>query len=136
MLIQKDYRQQKIRKSDFMEFEEIENGIKATVPLITEDDIKVINNDFDGIINRFSKMIIKEKDLALAQYIIKTQQEQINELKTNSIPKKKIEDKIKELKENIPYLSKFKDWKNKEYTNEDIIDNIIQVLQELLEEDK
>ena len=106
------------------------------MPLITEEDIRKINNDFDGIINRFSKMIIKEKDLALAQYIIKTQQEQINELKTNSIPKKKIEDKIKELKENIPYLSKFKDWKNKEYTNEDIIDNIIQVLQELLEEDK
>ncbi len=80
-----------------MELEEIENEIKVTVPLITEEDIRKINNDFDGIVDRFSKMIIKEKDLAIAQYIIKEQQEQINELKRNSIPKKKIEDKIKEL---------------------------------------
>ena len=67
-----------------MEFEEIEDGIKITVPLITEEDIRVINNDFDGIVNRFSKMIIKEKDLAIAQYIIKRQQEQIEEQKRNS----------------------------------------------------
>ena len=52
----------------------------------------------------------------------------------NSIPKKKIENKIKELKENISYLSKFNDWKEKDYTNKDIIENIIQTLQELLED--
>ena len=50
-----------------------------------------------------------------------------------SIPKKKIEDKIKEIKENISYLSKFNDWKEKEYTNEDITNYNIEVLQELLE---
>ncbi len=78
-----------------MEIEKTEFGFKATVPLITEDEMKIINNDFDNIINKFLKMIIKDKDLATAQYIIKKQQEQINKLKTNSISKKKIEDKIK-----------------------------------------
>ena len=58
------------------------------------------------------------------------------DLLQNSIPKQKIEDKIKELKENISYLSKFKDWKEKDYTNEDIIENIIQTLQELLESEE
>ena len=74
-----------------MEIEKTEFGFKATVPLLTEDEMKKINDDFDNMINKFLDMIIKDKDLATAQYIIKKQQEQINELKRNSIPKKKIE---------------------------------------------
>lgn len=118
-----------------MEFEEIKNEIKATVPLITEDDIRVINNDFDGIVNRFSKMIIKEKDLAKAQYIIKKQQEQIKELKRNSIPKKKIKDKIEEYEELVEDFEKtdnsgrFKRTKSIDYYK-------LEVFKELLEEDK
>ena len=84
-----------------MEIEKNEFGLKATVPLITEDEIKTINNDFDSTIDKFIKIIIKDKDLAIAQYIIKKQQEQINELKRNSIPKKKIEDKIKKVQNMI-----------------------------------
>ena len=80
-----------------MEIEKTEFGFKATVPLITEDEMKIINNDFDSTINKFLKMIINDKDLAIAQYIIKKQQEQMNELKRNSIPKKKIEDILQEL---------------------------------------
>ena len=64
-----------------MELEKTEFGFKVTAPLITEDEMKIINNDFDNTINKFLKMIIKDKDLATAQYIIKRQQEQINELK-------------------------------------------------------
>ncbi len=79
-----------------MEIEKTINGIKATIPLITEDEMKKINVDFDNIINKFLDMIIKDKDLAIAQYIIKKQKEQINQLKRNSIPKKKIEDKKEE----------------------------------------
>ena len=78
-----------------MEIEKTEFGFKATVPLITEDEMKIIDSDFDNTINKFLKMIIKDKDLATAQYIIKKQQEQINELKTNSISKKKIEHDLK-----------------------------------------
>ena len=110
-----------------MEFEEIENGLKATVPLITEEDIRVINNDFDGIVNRFSKMIIKEKDLAKAQYIIKKQQEQIEELKRNSIPKNKVEDEIKLItgRDDFDYVGT--EWRESE---------VVDYLKELLEEDK
>lgn len=48
------------------------------------------------------------------------------------IPVQKIKDKIEELKNNIDYLKQFKDWYEKDYTNEDIINNILEVLQELL----
>lgn len=50
----------------------------------------------------------------------------------NSIPVQKIKDKIEKLKNNIDYLKQFKDWYEKDYTNEDIINNILEVLQELL----
>ncbi len=54
--------------------------------------------------------------------------------KINVIPVKKVQDKIKELNDNKGYLKKFRDWTEKEYTNEDIIQNCIEVLEELLEE--
>lgn len=49
------------------------------------------------------------------------------------IPKQKVKNKIEELNNNRPYLMKFEDWRKKEYTNEDIIQNCIEVLEELLE---
>ena len=57
----------------------------------------------------------------------------LEKLQKETVYKKKIEDKLEEIKENISYLSKFNDWKEKDYTNKDIIENIIQTLQELLE---
>ena len=50
------------------------------------------------------------------------------------VSKDKIREKIKELKDNRPYLSKFDDWKEKEYTNEDINNMCVEVLEELLGE--
>ena len=61
---------------------------------------------------------------------IKRIQEYINK---KYIPVQKVKDKIEELKNNIDYLKRFKDWNEKDYTNEDIINNILEVLQELLE---
>ena len=116
-----------------MEIEKTEFGLKATVPLITEDEIKTINNDFDSTIDKFIKIIIKDKDLAIAQYIIKKQQEQINELKRNSIPKIKIEDKIKELvkKLNEPNNDR---WEKEDSIYYDKLKVQIKTLQELLED--
>lgn len=59
---------------------------------------------------------------------------QFEEYMNQFIPKQKVKDKIEELNNNRPYLMKFEDWRKKEYTNEDIIRNCIEVLQELLEE--
>ena len=54
------------------------------------------------------KTRLKEKDLAMAQYIIKKQQEQIEELKRNSIPKNKVEDEIKVItgRDDFDYVGK------------------------------
>lgn len=48
-----------------------------SVPLITDEDIRNINNNFDSIINEFTKQIVVQKDLAIAQYIIKKQQAEL-----------------------------------------------------------
>ena len=48
------------------------------------------------------------------------------------VNKDKIREKIKELKDNRPYLSKFDDWKEKEYTNEDINNMCVEILEDLL----
>ena len=48
------------------------------------------------------------------------------------VNKDKIREKIEELKDNRPYLSKFDDWKEKEYTNEDINNMCVEVLEDLL----
>lgn len=50
------------------------------------------------------------------------------------VSKDKIREKIKELKDNRSYLSKFDDWKEKEYTNEDINNMCVEVLEDLLGE--
>ena len=112
-----------------MELEETEFGFKATIPLITEDEMKKINDDFDNTINKFLDIIIKDKDLATAQYIIKKQQEQINELKRNSISKKKIEKLIKELKTYLKYAVKYANTTEQTYTSIEL-----NILQELLKD--
>ena len=55
-----------------------------------------------------------------------------SDLEENYISKDKIRKNIKELKDNRPYLSKFDDWKEKEYTNEDINNMCVEVLEDLL----
>ena len=70
------------------------------------------------------KAIHKEYELGRAQA----------EYEVNEYWKSLIKEKIEELKNNIPYLSKFSDWKEENYTNEDMINEEILVLQELLEE--
>ena len=57
-----------------------------------------------------------------------------SDLEENYISKDKIRKNIKELKDNRPYLSKFDDWKEKEYTNEDINNMCVEVLEDLLGE--
>lgn len=92
--------------------------------------------------NSYIDLVMKSGKKAFE--IINKQQKEIEELKSktqiisplyikeNYISKDEIRKKIKELNDNRPYLSKFDDWKEKEYTNEDIIDNCVQALEELL----
>ena len=55
-------------------------------------------------------------------------------LEENYISKDKIRKNIKELNDNRPYLSKFDDWKEKEYTNEDVTNKCVEILDDLLGE--
>ena len=56
-----------------------------------------------------------------------------NSYQGNCISKEKVKDKIEELNNNRQYLSQFKDYKEKDYTNEEVVNNCVEVLQELLE---
>ena len=55
-----------------------------------------------------------------------------SDLEENYISKDRIRKNIKELNNNRPYLSKFDDWKEKEYTNEDVTNKCVEILEDLL----
>lgn len=55
-----------------------------------------------------------------------------SDLEENYISKDRIRKNIKELNDNRPYLSKFDDWKEKEYTNEDVTNKCVEILEDLL----
>ena len=67
---------------------------KIKIPLITEEDIKSIDNNLNSIIEEFIELRIKDKDLALSQYIIQKQQ------KENKKYKEVINKAIKYIEEN------------------------------------
>ena len=62
-----------------MNKEEIEKDIKftASIPILTQEEINGIDMNMNEFINQFTKMIVKEKDLVIAQYIIKKQEDKI-----------------------------------------------------------
>ena len=78
---------------------------------------------------------INEKDKLLKfsrNYINKLEQDLFENANNYVVSKEAIREKIKELKDNRPYLSKFDDWKEKEYTNEDVTNKCVEVLEDLL----
>ena len=60
---------------------EVEINLSNKIPLITEDELRTINNNFESIIKQFTGTFVNDKDLAIAQYIIKKQQEEIDKYK-------------------------------------------------------
>lgn len=102
--------------------------LSIKVPLITEEEIRYIDNNMETIVDTITKQIISDKDLAIAQHIIqKLQQEneankkRIEELEEenkkksvgiiclqeeleNSISKAKVKEKIRSLDIKITYI--------------------------------
>lgn len=74
------------------------------------EELEEINNELEA-----------EKSEAIRRYNFET------------ISIQKVKDKIEELNNNRQYLSQFKDYKEKDYTNEEVVNNCVEVLQELLE---
>lgn len=58
---------------------EVKLSIK--VPLITDEDLRIIDNNYDSIIKQFLETVVTDKDLAIAKYIIKKQQEELDKYK-------------------------------------------------------
>ena len=78
---------------------------------------------------------IEEKDKLICfnrKYINELEQDLFENASNYVISKEAIREKIKELKDNRSYLSKFDDWKEKEYTNEDNNNMCVEVLEDLL----
>ena len=67
------------------------------------------------------------------EYKMRLERTDFENYKSNYISIQKVKDKIEELNNNRQYLSQFKDYKEKNYTNEEVVNNCVEVLQELLE---
>ena len=111
-----------------MNKEEIEKEIKftASIPILTQEEINGIDMNMNEFINQFTKMIVKEKDLVIAQYIIKKQEDKIKELEQKSETLDKVTDRLKEDKNKKIPLAEDMDWVicRKQYARE--ILNIIE----------
>ena len=56
---------------------EEENICKISVPLISDGEIKQIDSYLDDIVHQFTRQLVHDKDLAIAQHIIQKQQEEL-----------------------------------------------------------
>lgn len=61
-----------------MDIERKDNVFKVSIPAITDDEIRVIDNNFDEIAHKFSEMIMHDKDLIMAQRVIQNQQAELD----------------------------------------------------------
>ena len=79
------------------ELKEDDKAIKVTMPLLTEKEMLEIDNNFNEIVNKIRNQYIKEKDLAIAQYIIDRQQKHIEELEQKETILDKVTDSLDKL---------------------------------------
>ena len=83
---------------------EEENICKISVPLISDEEIRQIDNYFNDIVHQFTKQLVHDKDLAIAQHIIQKQQKEIKKLRNkNQDLLRKLRNRVKEVK-NIVYI--------------------------------
>lgn len=78
---------------DFGNMEELEYGVRLTMPLLTQEEINGIYININEITEQFTKMAIKDKDLAIAQYIMDKQQKMLEQ---KQFILDKVTDKLKE----------------------------------------
>ena len=79
------------------EIEEDNRAIKISMPLLTEEEMLKIDNNFNEIVDKIKNQFIKEKDLVIAQYIINKQQNKLEQKET--ILNKVTEECRKQMKE-------------------------------------
>ncbi len=57
-----------------------ESVYSVRIPILTDLEKQKIDNNLDDIAKEYTKALLKEKDMVVAQYIIKKQQEKIEQL--------------------------------------------------------
>ena len=72
---------------------------KITNMLVTDEDIKHIDKNWQSIIGEYTKTLVREKDLVITQYLMKNQKEEIERL--NNI----INELEKYLNEQVDYMT-------------------------------
>ena len=115
-----------------MNKEEIEkdNTFKISMPLVTDEDIRKIDNNFENIVKEFTKSYVKEKDLVLAQYIMKNQQDKLDQLESDKQKLiEKLEEKIRYFEENDELIAT----SNDNYSDGTVIKRFIDEFKEILE---
>lgn len=88
-----------------------DNAIKASIPLISEEELRIIDNNFDNIVNQFIKQLIQNKDIAIAQHITRRQQAELEKKdieitklkKHNKDLLRKLRNRVKEVKKLTKY---------------------------------
>ena len=65
-------------EEDIKIIRENDNAFKISVPLITSEEMESINNNYHNLVEEFTKQVLHDKELAMAQYIIKKQETIIN----------------------------------------------------------
>lgn len=65
---------------DEYKFEIKEDIFSARMPLISEKEYKQLNSDIEGFARAITKLVIVDKNMAIAQHIIRKQQEKIEQL--------------------------------------------------------
>ena len=63
-----------------IEINHTEDSFCVRIPLVTEQELKRIDDNLDSITNELTKQIIHDKDLAIAQHIIQKQKDKLDQL--------------------------------------------------------
>ena len=84
--------------TDEYKFEIKEDTFSVKVPILTDLEKQKIDNNLYDIVEEFTKALIRDKDMAIAQYIINIQNKKIEQFEENN---NKALNYIYELKEQL-----------------------------------
>ena len=73
-----------------IEINHTKDSFCVRIPLITEQELKKIDDNLNSITDELTKQVIHDKDLAIAQHVIQKQKERIDQLEFEVQAKEKV----------------------------------------------
>ncbi len=118
--------------TDECKFEIKEDTFSAKMPLISKQEYKQLNSNIEGFARAITKLVIVDKNMAIAQHIIRKQQEKIEQLeaeKTEAIEKdNKVLRFLLELKKELTEELKYNSTKREARPQLSIVDKILEIM--------